>query len=229
MEHTAHLWIFFGLVFGVVLLPGLDMAFVLGSALVGGRRAGLAAVAGLVAGGVCHVTMGASGLAVVLTWWPSAFNAMLVAGAFYVAWIGFGLWRSKAGLALDTSQALRSPAATFGRAALTNLLNPKAYVFMLAVFPQFIRPEYGTVAMQALVLGAIIAATQAVVYGTIAWLADGVRDWLRGNPAASAAVARGVGLGLMLVAAITMLEGWRSRSAGRAGGFEALRVYHDRA
>src|SRR6188768_1331416 len=92
MDNT-HLWLFFSLVFGIVILPGMDMAFVLGSALVGGRRAGLAAVAGLVAGGVCHVVMGASGLAVLLALVPSAFNAMLVAGALYVAWIGWGLWR----------------------------------------------------------------------------------------------------------------------------------------
>ena len=210
MSETAQLWLFFGLVFGVVILPGMDMAFVLGSALVGGRRAGLAAVAGLVAGGACHVAMGASGFAVVLALFPSAFNAMLVAGALYVAWMGFGLWRSASALALDTTTALRSPGATFRRAALTNLLNPKAYVFMLAVFPQFIRSDSSRpIAVQALVLGAIIAVTQAGVYGTIAFLADGVRDWLRTHPGANRAVARTVGLLLMLVAAATVLEGWR--------------------
>jgi len=37
MEQTAHLWLFFVMVFGIVLLPGLDMAFILTSSLVGGR------------------------------------------------------------------------------------------------------------------------------------------------------------------------------------------------
>ena len=45
MLSPADLWLFASVVFGVVVLPGLDMGFVLGSALVGGRRAGLAAVA----------------------------------------------------------------------------------------------------------------------------------------------------------------------------------------
>jgi len=209
MNETAHLWLFFGLVFSVVILPGMDMAFVLGSALVGGRRAGCAAVAGLVAGGVCHVTAAASGLAVVLTLASPAFNALLLAGALYVAWMGHGLWRSAAGLALESSQALRTPGATFSRAALTNLLNPKAYVFMLAVFPQFVRPERGPIAAQAIVLGAIIAVTQAAVYGTIAFAADGVRDWLRDNTGASRGIARAVGVALILVAALTVVEGWR--------------------
>ena len=206
----ARLWLFFGLVFSIVILPGMDMAFVLGSALVGGRRAGFAAVGGLVAGGVCHVTIAASGLAVVLTLFASAFNALLLAGAAYVAWLGFQLWRSASGFALgDDAQPLRSPAGTFGRAALTNLMNPKAYVFMLAVFPQFIRRDGPPLAAQALVLGVIISATQAAVYGALVLGADAVRGWLRANPGASRGIARAVGAVLMLVAAFTVIEGWR--------------------
>ena len=205
---NAHLWLFFGLVFSIVILPGMDMAFVLGSSLVGGRRAGLAAVAGLIAGGMCHVTIAASGLAVVLTLFTSAFNALLVAGALYVAWIGWSLWRSTTGFALDTDQPLRSPAGTFSRAALTNLLNPKAYVFMLAVFPQFVRPDR-SIAGQALVLGTIIAVTQGGVYGAVALVADGLRDWLRTNPRASRNIARTVGALLLAMAVFTVVEGWR--------------------
>jgi threonine/homoserine/homoserine lactone efflux protein len=206
---NAHLWLFFGLVFSIVVLPGMDMAFVLGSALVGGRRAGLAAVLGLIAGGMCHVTVGALGLMAFLTVFASAFNALLVAGSLYVAWIGLGLWRSASGVGLgDTAQPLRSPASTFSRAAMTNLLNPKAYVFTLAVFPQFIRPGR-SIAGQAVVLGAIIAATQAAVYGAVALAADGLRDWLRTNPRANRGIARAVGGLLILVAAFTVVEGWR--------------------
>ena len=209
MNETAHLWLFFGLVLGIVVLPGMDMAFVLGSALVGGRRAGLAAVGGLMAGGACHVAMGVSGVAVALKVFPSAFNAVLLAGALYVAYVGYGLWRTAEALAVDPSEGLRSPGATFRRAALTNLLNPKAYVFMLAVFPQFVRPEYGPMAAQAVALGAIVTATQGAVYGTVACLAAGVRGWMRAHPGANRVLARGVGAFLMLVAAATAVEGWR--------------------
>ena len=55
MEHFSHLWLFFLMVLGIIVLPGLDMAFVLASSLTSGRRAGLVAVAGIVAGGMCHV------------------------------------------------------------------------------------------------------------------------------------------------------------------------------
>ncbi|HET7650823.1 MAG TPA: LysE family translocator, partial [Gammaproteobacteria bacterium] len=74
MSYDAHLWLFFMLVFGVVLLPGLDMAYVMGSALVGGTRSGLSAVAGVVAGAICHVTMAILGISVLLKVVPGAFN-----------------------------------------------------------------------------------------------------------------------------------------------------------
>ena len=86
---------------------------------------------------------------------------------------------------------------------------------MLAVFPQFIRPEQGSIAGPGVVLGAIIAATQAGVYGTIALLADGVRDWLGTHPGANRGIARTIGALLIAVAALTVREGWRSYAAVR--------------
>jgi threonine/homoserine/homoserine lactone efflux protein len=205
----AHPWLFFGLVLAVVVLPGMDMAFVLGSALAGGRRVGLAAVGGLVAGGACHVVIAATGIAAVLALLPAAFNALLLGGAAYVAWLGVGLLRSSGALDVDAPELVRTPLGAFGRAALTNLLNPKAYVFMFSVFPQFLRPARGPLAVQAAVLGLIIAITQAAVYGTVALLAAGVRGSLQRHPRANLWLARGVGLLLLAVALATALEGWR--------------------
>jgi threonine/homoserine/homoserine lactone efflux protein len=108
MTETTHLWLFFVLVFGVVLLPGLDMAYVLASALIGGRRAGMAATAGIVAGGVVHVTMGALGIMAVLRLFPAAFNAVLLAGALYIAWIGISLLRSRSVFSEQLAQPGRS-------------------------------------------------------------------------------------------------------------------------
>ena len=211
MTQTAHLWLFFAMVFGVVLLPGLDMAFVLASALVGGRRAGLAATAGIVAGGVCHVTMGALGIVAVLQLMPAAFNVVLLAGAAYIAWIAIALLRSSAAFGDLPMQRLRSQAATFRQGLLTSLLNPKAYLFMLAIFPQFLKPEYGDIATQAVVLWSIIALTQAGIYGGMALVGDRVRAWLAARPSANAWLARVVGGLLLATAVYTAFEGWRLR------------------
>ena len=91
---------------------------------------------------------------------------------------------------------------------LTSLLNPKAYVFMLAIFPQFFRPEYGALWVQAAVLWLIIAVTQAVVYGVVALLASQARGWLETNPAVNSVLARSVGVMLVLAAMFTGYEGW---------------------
>lgn len=210
MIEYAHLWLFFVILFGVVILPGLDMTYVLGSALTGGRGQGLVAVAGMVAGGVVHVTVGALGLAALLEFMPGAFNAILLAGALYIAWIGIAVLRSESSFGGDARVTAKSDWATFRQAVLTNLLNPKAYLFMLAIFPQFLRPEYGVIWIQAVVLGAIIAATQAGVYGSVALVASELRGWMLRNPAAGIAVNRIVGIALILAAVATGIDGWRN-------------------
>lgn len=205
-----HLWLFALFVFGIIVLPGMDMAFVLASALADGRRAGFAAVAGMVAGGAVHTLMGALGVGLLLKLMPAAFNAVLVAGALYVAWMGVSLWRSPATLAQVGEQPSRPLPATFGRAAATCLMNPKAYVFMVAVFPQFVRPALGHVAAQIVAMGVIIALTQTLVYGCVALGAGSLRRLLATSLAAQARVARAVALLLLGTSAWALGTGWTS-------------------
>lgn len=210
LTQTSHLWLFFVMVAGIIVLPGLDMAFVMASSLVDGRRSGLSAVAGVMAGGAVHVALGATGVGVLLLLLPGAFKLMLLGGALYIAWVGLSLWRGASALGEIGETASRSLPATFVRAALTCLMNPKAYVFMLAIFPQFLRPEYGPVWLQAVVLGLIIAVTQAGVYGAMALGAAGARDWLRSNPTGQVRVGRAVGAVLVVAAFFTAWSGWQA-------------------
>jgi threonine/homoserine/homoserine lactone efflux protein len=210
VHETTQLWLFFVVVLGVIALPGLDMAFVLASALVGGRRSGFAATAGIVAGGVVHVTLGALGIVAVLQLVPAAFNVVLLAGAAYIAWIGVGLLASRAAFAAPARGRDRTRAATFRQGMVTSLLNPKAYLFTLAVLPQFMKPEYGSVGAQAIVLWLIIALTQVAVYGGLALAGDRARAWFAARPSVNLLLARGVGTLLLATAAYTALEGWRS-------------------
>jgi threonine/homoserine/homoserine lactone efflux protein len=199
----ANLWLYFVVVFGIVALPGMDMAYVMGSSMLGGRRAGLAAVAGIVAGGVCHVAMGALGIAAVLQLWPPLYDIMLAAGAAYIGWMGWSLLRSSAMFEPGGLSAAVAPALAFRRALITSLVNPKAYMFMLAVFPQFLHPGQGAIWMQAGVLGAITWLTQATVYGGLAVAAGQASGWFQGNPQAAQWTARGMGVVLIGVAALT--------------------------
>ena len=210
MTQYAHLWIFFVFVLGIMVLPGLDMAYILGSALAGGRKPGLMALGGVVAGGTVHVTAGVLGISVLLKLYPAAFRFMLLAGALYIAWIGFSILKSASAFHLHPEARKRSSWATFRQGMFTCLLNPKAYLFMLAVFPQFLRPEYGTLWIQGIVMWLMIALTQVGVYGPLALAAGRVRTWLDGNPASAVIVSRVVGLMLMVVAVFTAVDGWRT-------------------
>jgi threonine/homoserine/homoserine lactone efflux protein len=210
MTQFAHLWLFFVLVFGVVVLPGMDMAYILGSTLTGGLRSGLMALAGIVAAGVYHVTVGTLGIGVLLKLWPAAFNVMLLAGSLYIAWIGWSILKGAAAFSLKPETQARPPWVTFRRGIITSMLNPKAYLFTLAVYPQFIRPEYGPLATQALAMWVIIAVTQIGVYGSEALAADRVRIWLASNPSSGLVIGRVVGVTLILGAVYTGISGWRS-------------------
>lgn len=205
-----HLWLYAVLVFGIVVLPGMDMAFVLASTLVDGRRSGTAAVAGIVLGGMVHTAMGALGVGLLLQHVPLAFNALLLAGSLYVAWMGYGLLRNTQALSEVQDQPSRPLHQTFVRAALTCLMNPKAYIFMLAVFPQFIRPQLGNIAAQSVALGAITAAAQIAVYGGVALAAAQLRVWLRGSSASQTTFSHWLGGLLVLTAVWTLWMGWRT-------------------
>ncbi len=203
MLSTAQLSLYFIVVFGIIALPGMDMAFVMATSLLGGRRAGMAAVAGIVAGGLCHLVMAGLGVAAILRWSPALFQLMLVGGAAYIAWMGVAFLRSS-GIALPGhAGALSSPRQAFRRAMVTSLLNPKAYIFMFAIFPQFLQPSLGPVWIQAGMLGAITSLTQAGVYGALALAAAASSGWFAGHPGASLVVARATGVLLLGVAGLT--------------------------
>ena len=208
MIDSTHLTVFFLLVLGIVILPGLDMAYVIGNGLSNGRAAALTAVAGIVAASICHVTLATLGITLLITRIPGALNVLLLAGAVYIAWIGFSILRSRSGFEASPSAAMRSRWGTFRQGMATNLLNPKAYLFMLAVFPQFLRPGDGAVWFQAVTLWIIIAVTQLVVYGPIALVAGTARDFLSARPEIGLYVNRTVGVFLMLAAVFAAYEGW---------------------
>ena len=210
MTYTDNLLLFFTLVFGIIIVPGMDMAFVMASGLAGGKKAGMAAVGGIMAGGIFHNIWSALGVGLVIKALPWLFNLLLLAGAGYIAWIGLSLARSRITLGPIEAAPMRTTWATFRRGLLTSVLNPKAYLFMVAVYPQFIKPAYGSVAGQAVVMALIILATQAVIYGSLGLGAGHSRQWLSARPGLITAISRGAGMLLIGIAAVTAWHGWKA-------------------
>jgi threonine/homoserine/homoserine lactone efflux protein len=209
MDTGAPLWLFFFMVLGIVALPGMDMAFVASSSLRGGRRAGLLAVAGIMAGAVFHVAGTGLGLTLLLQWLPGLFNVLLLAGAAYLVWIGISIWRSDMSSAAVQTPGVTPDRATFHQALLTAVLNPKAYVFTLAVFPQFMQPGPRPMWLQFVLMGLIVWAVQAGVYGSVALAASHASEGLKARPRAMQFVARATACVLVMGALLTAIEGWR--------------------
>lgn len=80
-------------------------------------------------------------------------------------------------------------------------------MFTLAVYPQFMLPRYGPVWAQALAMGLITVATQAVIYGGLGLAAAKSRDFLTGYPAMTIWIGRVAGALFLAVAAWTV---WRT-------------------
>ncbi|MDV3250764.1 LysE family translocator [Devosia sp. BK] len=207
MDYAQALWLYTILVFGIIVVPGMDMFFILANALTGGRSMGFAALAGVMLGGAVHALFGTLAVGV-LTHLPTIlFQAMILAGAAYMAWIGYTLLRSAITVDGIGRATTRSEGAAFRQGLITCLINPKAYLFVLAVFPQFVRAEFGPVWSQALALGIITVAMQGAVYGSLALAAGRGRDALVGNPAATIWIGRGAGALFLAVAVFTAWHG----------------------
>lgn len=207
MTYSENLWLFFTLLFGIIAVRGMDMIFVLANALTGGRAAGLAATGGIIFGGLVHSLYGALGVGLLASLLPVLFRPLLLVGALYMIWIGISLVRSAIVVDRVEPGMRRSLRQAFGRGLVTCLINPKAYLFMLAVYPQFLKPDFGPLAPQAAVMAAMTAATQALIYGGLALMAGRAGRLLTGNAAATILVGRLAGLLLIAVAALTLWEG----------------------
>jgi threonine/homoserine/homoserine lactone efflux protein len=207
MGETSNLWLYFLVISGVIILPGMDMAYVMGSSMKGGYRAGFAAVTGTMVGGICHMIIGATGVSAVLNLMPWAYNVMLIAGAAYIAWLGWGLIQVNSLAGPEAGQGAANLQKSFVGAVATCMLNPKAYIFMLAIFPQFIRRDGDSIWLQTSVLSLITAGTQLIVYGAVAIMAVQAQQVLANKPRTNALLAKGIGVLLIAAAVVTLCSG----------------------
>lgn len=219
MDASHSLWVFFALTFGIIVLPGMDMAYIVGHALQSGRRGGAMALSGIVVGGLVHVALNLSGLSALLMLLPGAYRVLLVAGALYLAWIGAQMLRAAwaaspaetAAVPHASAQSHRTATAEdtssrriFVSGMLNCLLNPKAYAFMLAVFPVFLPSRDRSLPLQALWLTLIIAGNQIVVYGAVLLATLHARGRSTGRSGWHRGVAGAMGVALIALAAITL-------------------------
>ena len=188
----------------ILVIPGPAVTYIVTRSLQGGRRVGLASVAGIPLGTAVHALAAVAGLSALLVSSALAFNVVKYGGGLYLIYLGIRALRSRA----DEAVSLARPAAGAGRAlrdgVIVNVLNPKTAIFFLAYLPQFVRAGNGPVAVQLLVLGAIFIVIGILTDGAYALAAAetsrrlGARAWLRRRDQAAGVVY--IGLGLLTLA-----------------------------
>ncbi|MEU4090901.1 leucine efflux protein LeuE [Streptomyces sp. NPDC026673] len=149
----------------IVLLPGPNSLYTLSVAARRGVRTAYRAALGVFIGDTVLMTASAAGVAGLLTTNPVLFGIVKYAGAGYLAWIALGMaraawamWRSRGAepVAADSAaEAVADAEQPFRRALVISLLNPKAILFFISFFVQFVDPGYAHPALSFLALGAI--------------------------------------------------------------------------
>jgi leucine efflux protein len=188
---------------GIVLLPGPNSMFVLAVASARGVTAGYQAATGVFVGDAVLLLLTALGAATLLHTHPALFVVVKYAGAAYLAWLGVGLIRSTlrqgfAPVAACAESASTQPAAPtahpFRRALLISLLNPKAILFLLSFFVQFIDPAYPVPAVPFLILSAIVMLFSALYLSALIVGGAHLAQVFRARRRLSAGLASGVGV-----------------------------------
>ena len=195
------LFVFAGLALN--LTPGPDLLYIVARSLGQGWRAGMVSSLGIAAGCLVHTAAAALGISLLLRASPVAYDALRLAGAAYLIYLGVqALRQQNPGVGITTLRSTPLP-KIFWQGFVTNVLNPKVALFFLAFLPQFADPAHGSFELQILLLGLIFIANGAWVCLLVAWSAARAAQWLQGRAKTVNWIQRGsgallLGLGLHL-------------------------------
>ena len=160
----------------IEITPGPNMTYLAALSLSNGMRVGFAAVAGIALGLMIYGVAAALGLAALIDSSPLLYGMLRWAGVVYLLWLAWEAWSSES----ETSPGIvdggdERPWLAFRRGLITNLLNPKAAVFYVAVLPEFVRVDGGAVVTQTLMLSAVYVGIATAIHSIIVALAGSLQ------------------------------------------------------
>lgn len=165
----------------LAIAPGPDNIFVLSQSTLYGKRSGILITLGLCTGLIFHTSLVALGVATLLQTSSWAFVVLKTLGACYLLYLAWQIFTSPLATLEGDNTAL-SDTALFMRGIVMNISNPKVSIFFLAFLPQFADANYGPVAPQIFVLGAVFGMVSLMIFSGIALIAAEIGHWLRQHP-----------------------------------------------
>ncbi len=190
----------------IEVTPGPNMAYLAIIAASEGRRPGYAAVGGVALGLGLVGLAAALGLAAAISASPTAFQTLRWGGVAYLLWLAWDGWRGD-GESVTHAAPGSSLGRFFRRGLITNLLNPKAAVFFIAVLPGFVSP-FGAVLTETLTLSLIYVVVATLIHAAIVTAAGAARTLLV-DPVRERRFRRALSLTLALIA---LWFAWKTRS-----------------
>lgn len=182
----------------IVLLPGPNSLYVTTIASRFGIAAGYRGAAGIFVGDLILMTLAATGVASLLQANPTLFVALKYAGAAYLIFLGLGLLRSAIARWRGTDESNNeqidlSPGRPFNVALFISLMNPKAILFYLSFFIQFVSPSYDYPVLSFLILGSIVQVCSILYLSALIFGGTFLAEAFRRRRKLSATATGGVG------------------------------------
>lgn len=193
----------------VILLPGPNSLYVLALAAQQGSRFGWCAVVGVLIGDSMLILATALGAVTILTTYPSVFMLIKYAGACYLIYIGYHLiagavksWHECEKSHLQQPAVIKKTTGgkAFRKALLVSLLNPKAILFFLSFFAQFVDPSYPQPAVPFLILALTIQSLSLMYLAVLIYAGTTLADAFKKRKKVSAISGGSVGLGFVAFA-----------------------------
>jgi len=182
------------------LTPGNDMMFVLGQAIKGGTRSGIAASLGIATGCMIHVGLVGLGVAVILARHPLAFEIIRYAGSAYLIFLAIKTLRQPL-VSIEPGDRQRSTFEAWRDGTLVNVFNAKIIVFMFAFLPPFIRPENGMPLFQLFIFGLIFNLGGTLINFAVSAFSGRIGSMLKQSTAAARWFSR-LSAGIFLLLAL---------------------------
>ena len=199
---------FVGTIF-IILLPGPNSLYVLALSARQGARLGWSALLGILVGDSLLMLATALGAVSILITYPALFMIIKYAGAAYLVYIGYNLikgaistWRNAGGDNLQSSINEGKTKRTTGikafkKSLLVSLLNPKAILFFLSFFVQFVDPNYPQPAVPFLILALTLQIMSFTYLVILVYAGQKLAEGFRKRKKVSSISAGGVGVGFV--------------------------------
>ncbi len=176
----------------VAIAPGPDNLFVLAQSATHGTRAGICVICGLCTGIAVQTTLLIVGVSALIAASPVAFFVLQCCGAAYLLYLAYKSFQVRAGVVkLDERRETRESSGLsfrklYLRGIIMNLTNPKAVLFALSFIPPAVRMDSVlSPSLQMAILGVEFVVATFIVFGSIAFLAGTVKNFLLNSPKAN--------------------------------------------